>query len=142
MAVMRFSLHISNVSHLRTVAAPISVLATSMCTLACMLHCCVTDYVLACAPYRAGEGLAIECCVDKFGCGCSQPLTWHEPSEDEVWRACKAAGRRGSTAGWGKRGTRQQAAVLRSGMGGRGRGCLRATFAVYGVHLVYAFSCC
>jgi hypothetical protein len=28
--------------------------------------------------------LAIECFVDKLGSGCSQPLTWHEPSPEEV----------------------------------------------------------
>ncbi|KAI3424360.1 hypothetical protein D9Q98_009913 [Chlorella vulgaris] len=34
--------------------------------------------------YSLGDGLSIECCVDKFGTGCSQPLTWHEPSAEEV----------------------------------------------------------
>jgi len=32
----------------------------------------------------AGEGLFIESFVDKQGSGCSQPLTWHEPTPEEV----------------------------------------------------------
>lgn len=47
-----------------------------------------------CASLAAGEGLAIECCVDKLGEGCRQPLTWHVPTPGEVclrWPACTGA---------------------------------------------------
>lgn len=46
-----------------------------------------TLYFTLCYCVFAGEGLAIESFVDKLGGGCpSQPLTWHEPTPEEVGR--------------------------------------------------------
>lgn len=50
------------------------------------------------AVFSTGEGLFIECFVDKLGSGCSQPLRWHEPSAEEVrppatFSACVPAAR-------------------------------------------------
>ncbi|KAL4431419.1 hypothetical protein ABPG75_006675 [Micractinium tetrahymenae] len=50
-----------------------------------LLGCYPTNQHEACADVHAlGEGLAIECFVDKVGSGCCQPLRWHEPSAEEV----------------------------------------------------------